>query len=134
MSAAGLYKVCSAAGWDIATPEGKTKCDDFVKALVAESDYKYYEVCGKDKGKSGGTEHCIDNVFDGLLSGIQVTMLQADGLCKEYAKVKYNDDIECSSQKRAGTINKANDYVKCTSKLNPTYYEFKFDEDITPTI
>ena len=128
MSAAGLYKVCTAAGWDIATPDGKTKCDNFVKALVAESDYKYYEICGKDKGKSGGTEYCVDNVFYSLIGGIQVTMLQADGLCKEYARVKYNDDIECSTNTRKGTINPLNDYVKCTSKLKPIYYEFKFDD------
>ncbi len=129
MSAAGLYKVCTAAGWDIVKPEGKTKCEDFVKALVAESDYKYYEVCGKDKGKSGGTEYCVDNVFYSLIGGIQVTMLQADGLAKEYVRLNYKgDDIECSSQTRKGTINPLNDYVKCTSKLNPTYYEFKFDD------
>ena len=134
MSAAGLYKVCTAAGWDIATPDGKTKCDNFVKALVAESDYKYYEICGKDKGKSGGKEYCIDNVFYHwyTVADTQVTMLQADGLCKEYIRVnsqKYNnDEIECSNKSRPGTVNPKNDYVKCTSKLNPIYYEFKFDD------
>ena len=124
MSGAGLYKVCIAAGWDIATTDGKAKCDKFVEALIEKSDYKYLEVCGKDKGKSGGKEYCIDNVF----GGIQVTMLQADGLCKEYARVKYNDDIECSTNTRKGMINPLNDYVKCTSKLKPIYYEFKFDD------
>ena len=58
----------------------------------------------------------------------QVTMLQADGLCKEYARIKFNDDIECSNKSRPGTVNPKNDYIKCTSKLTPTYYEFKFDD------
>ena len=124
MSATGLDKVCAAAGWDTTKPEGKTKCDNFVKALVLESDYKYYEVCGDDQGKTGGDEHCVEDVFyAGLNADIKMTMLQAEGLCKEYARVKYNDDIECSNETRG----KINDYVKCTSKLKPIYYEFKFD-------
>ena len=96
MSASGLYKVCTAAGWDIGIPEGKTKCDKFVNALLDSGTYTYYEVCGPDKGKSGGTERCIDNVFYHwyTVADTQVTMLQADGLCKEYAKVKFKDDID----------------------------------------
>ena len=128
MSASGLYKVCTAAGWDIGTPEGKTKCDKFVNTLLEDATYTYYEVCGPDKGKSGGTERCIDNVFYALINGIDVQIGQAIELSKEYAVVKFNDDIECSSGTRKGTINPKNDYVKCTSKLTPTYYEFKFDD------
>ena len=127
MSASGLYKVCTAAGWDIGTPEGKTKCDKFVNALLDSGTYTYYEVCGPDKGKSGGTERCIDNVFYHwyTVADTQVTMLQADGLCKEYAKVKFKDDIECNVKPRKMD---QNEYVQCTSKLNPIYYEFKFDD------
>lgn len=130
MSASGLYKVCIASGWDIKTPDGKTKCDSFVKSLLDGGSYTYYEVCGPDKGKSGGTERCIDNVFYHwyTVADTQVTMLQADGLCKEYARIKFNDDIECSNKSRPGTVNPNNDYIKCTSKLTPTYYEFKFDD------
>ncbi len=129
MSADGLYKVCIAAGWDIEKTEFKDKCDIFVQALVDGSSYTYYEVCGMDKGKSGGTEYCIEDVFYSFFgSSSQVTMLQADGLCKEYARIKYNDNIECSGAVRSGIINPLNDYVKCTSKLKSVYYEFKFDD------
>ncbi|MDW2994655.1 MAG: hypothetical protein R8N24_01335 [Alphaproteobacteria bacterium] len=130
ISASGLYQVCIAAGWDIKMPDGKTKCDSFVKSLLDGGSYTYYEVCGPDKGKSGGTERCIDNVFYHwyTVADTQVTMLQADGLCKEYARIKFNDDIECSNKSRPGTVNPNNDYIKCTSKLTPTYYEFKFDD------
>ena len=67
ISASGLYQVCIAAGWDIKMPDGKTKCDSFVKSLLDGGSYTYYEVCGPDKGKSGGTERCIDNVFYALV-------------------------------------------------------------------
>ena len=124
ISASGLYQVCIAAGWDIKTPDGKTKCDSFAKSLLDGG----YAVCGPDKGKTGGTERCIDNVFYALVNGIDVQIGQAIELSKEYALVKYNDDIECSDKSRPGTVNPKNDYVKCTSKLTPTYYEFKFDD------
>ena len=124
ISASGLYQVCIAAGWDIKMPDGKTKCDSFVKSLLDGG----YAVCGPDKGKTGGTERCIDNVFYALVNGIDVQIGQAIELSKEYALVKYNDDIECSNKSRPGTVNPKNDYVKCTSKLTPTYYEFKFDD------
>lgn len=129
MSASGLYKVCIAAGWDIEQPAGKDKCDKFVQALVEKSDYKYLEVCGKDANKSDPNKHCIDDVFYHwyTVADTQVTMLQAVGLAKEYARInpKYNDYIECSNKSREVA---KNDYVKCTSKLKPVYYEFKFDD------
>ena len=128
MSVSGLYRVCTAAGWDITQPDGKTKCNNFVQALLEEGTYTYYEVCGMDKGKSGGTEHCIDDVFYAIVNGIDVQLGQAIALSKEYALVKYNDDIECSDDVRPGIVNPLNDYVKCTSKLSKTYYEFKFDD------
>lgn len=128
MSVSGLYKVCTAAGWDITQPDGKNKCNNFVQALLEGGTYTYYEVCGNDKGKSGGTEYCIEDVFYALVNGIDVQIGQAIALSKEYALVKYNDDIECYSESRKGTMNPLNDYIKCTSKLSKTYYEFKFDD------
>jgi hypothetical protein len=128
MSANGLYKVCVAAGWDITQSDGKNKCNNFVQALLEGGTYTYYEVCGNDKGKSGGTEHCIEDVFYALVNGVDVQITQAIELSKEYALVKHNDDIECSNITRKGIINPLNDYIKCTSKLTKTYYEFKFDD------
>lgn len=128
MSANGLYKVCVAAAWDITQSDGKNKCNNFVQALLEGGTYTYYEVCGNDKGKSGGTEYCIEDVFYALVNGVDVQITQAIELSKEYALVKHNDDIECSNITRKGTINPLNDYIKCTSKLTKTYYEFKFDD------
>ena len=127
ISAESMAKICDAAGWD--RVKDKNKRTEFRKALLnaADDNYTYYEVCGKDKGKSGGTEHCVDNVFYALVNGIDVQLSQAMELSKEYALVKYNDDVECSSKPRSSTI-AMNDYIKCTSKLNPIYYEFKFDD------
>ncbi len=128
ISASGLYKVCIAAGWDISQYEGKLKCDAFVTELINSVAYTYYEVCGMDKGKTGGTERCVEDVFYALVNGIDVQLGQAVELSKEYARVKYNDDIECSDDVRPGIVNPLNDYIKCTSKTTPVYYEFKFDD------
>ena len=124
MSGLGLYKVCAKAGWDITTDEGKKKCDNFVNALLEQGKYKYYTVCGKDKGTSGGTEYCVTDIF----SDIEVQLFQAKKLAQEYARVKYKDDIICSSDTRNGAISRIDDYLKCTSRLKPVYYEFKFDD------
>ncbi len=120
LSAESVAKISDAAGWD--REKDKDIRAEFRRELVASP--QYYEVCGDDQGKTGGDEHCIEDVFyAGLNADIKMTMLQAEGLCKEYARVKYNDDIECSNETRG----KLNDYVKCASKLKPIYYEFKFD-------
>ena len=82
---------------------------------------KYYKVCGDDKGKTGGTEICVEGVFN----WINVGMLQAAGLAEEYARVRYNDDIACDNNYRTSWND---DYVRCTSKNSKRYYEFQFDD------
>ena len=82
---------------------------------------KYYKVCGDDKGKTGGTEICVEGVFN----WINVGMLQAAGLAEEYARVRYNDDIACDNNYRTSWND---DYVRCTSKSSKRYYEFQFDD------
>lgn len=121
LSAASISKMCDAAGWD-RTKDSK-KRGNFRKDLIIRSYYTYYEVC-KTKGISGGTEICDDKIFD----DINVTMQEADALAKEYILLKYKDEVQCSTKTRPGTYNKLNDYVKCTSKFYPQYYEFKFDD------
>ena len=129
ISAESMARICDAAGWD--RVKDKAKRANFRRALIDSADdkYTYYKVC-ETPGVSGNkeNEHCIDNVFYAMVNGIDVQLSQAIELSKEYALVKYNDDIECSEQTRPGKINKFNDYVKCTSKLKPVYYEFKFDD------
>ena len=82
---------------------------------------KYYKVCGDDEGKTGGTEICVEGVFN----WINVGRLQAVGLAEEYARVRYNDDIICDSDYRTSWND---DYVRCTSKNSKRYYEFQFDD------
>ena len=82
---------------------------------------KYYKVCGDDKGKTAGTEICVEGVFN----WINVGMLQAAGLAEEYARVRYNDDIACDNNYRTSWND---DYVRCTSKNSKRYYEFQFDD------
>ena len=100
---------------------------------------KYYEVCGKDGGKTGGTERC-ENIF----KDIEVQVAQAKNLAVEYAKVKYNDDIQCDLNVRTtkGVVVaptpvvpavavvpvQGDDYMKCTSLKSNTFYEFQFDD------
>ncbi len=122
VSAESIAKICDAAGWD--RTKDKAKRAEFRRALVSAADdnYTYYEVCGKDKGKIGkDNERCIEFVF----YDIEVQFAQAKNLAQEYAREKYNDEIVCSSDIREGV---KDDYIKCTSKLKPIYYEFKFDD------
>ena len=122
ISAESMAKICDAGGLD--RLKDKTKRLEFRKALLAAADdnYTYYEVCGKDKGKIGkDNERCIEFVF----YNIEVQFAQAKNLAQEYAREKYNDEIVCSSNIREGV---KDDYIKCTSKLKPIYYEFKFDD------
>lgn len=81
----------------------------------------YKEVCGKDKGKTGGEEHCVDNVFN----WVNVGMIQAVALAKEYALIRDNKVIHCSDKYRTSWND---DYVKCVTEDKKTFYEFKFDD------
>lgn len=82
---------------------------------------RYYEVCGNDKGKTGGAEVCEKSTFN----WVNVGQLQAVGLAEEYARVRYNDDIACDNNYRTSGND---DYVRCSSKNSKRYYEFKFDD------
>ncbi|MDW2958574.1 MAG: hypothetical protein R8M37_02080 [Alphaproteobacteria bacterium] len=83
---------------------------------------KYYAVCGNHKGKSGGTEVCVEGVFN----WVNVGRVQAAGLAQEYARVHYKDTIHCDM---VNTELRGNDdFVKCASKKSKRYYEFEFDD------
>lgn len=82
---------------------------------------RYYEVCGNDRGKTGGAEVCEESTFN----WVNVGQLQAVGLAEEYARVRYNDDIACDNNYRTSGND---DYVRCSSKNSKRYYEFKFDD------
>ena len=126
ISAAKLWNVCVAGGLDIKSPDGKKKCYTFVNTMVKRSKISYYEVCGRHKGKTGGTEYCVDDFFSDFIGGIQVQMLQAVELGKEYARVKHNDSsVQCKSKPREGAVD---DMVQCSSRDKNAFYEFVFDD------
>ncbi len=133
----GLWSVCTAAGWDIKNPDDKSKCQNFVNALVSAAS-RYYAVCGDDKGKSGGIEHCIDDVFtrncvpgfcSSSVSGVkvQVSMREAPALAQLYARRAFNDNgIRCRGTSTSCGIN--DDCIQCVSSDGKRFYEFMFDD------
>lgn len=94
------------------------KCSEFKRFIVGG----FHESCGKTKGQPN--DNCIDDVFYSALTGTRVTMLQADGLAKEYARVRHNQDIFCSTNFRTHNLS---DFVKCRTADGQNYYEFKFN-------
>lgn len=94
------------------------KCSEFKRFIVGG----FHESCGKTKGQPN--DNCIDDVFYSALTGTRVTMLQADGLAKEYARVRHNQDIFCSTNFRTHNLG---DFVKCRTADGQNYYEFKFN-------
>lgn len=87
------------------------------------SNLPYYSVCFKDKGKTGGTERCVEKVFN----WVNVGQLQAAGIAQEYARVHYGDTITCKS---GYDTHWNDDYIQCTSTKagSKIYYEFQFDD------
>ena len=82
---------------------------------------QYFAVCKDAKGKSGGTEYCIDKPFNRT----NVQMLQATALAAEYALVKNGHDVRCENEwRKSGN----DDWFSCTSVDNKHFYEFKFDD------
>lgn len=127
--AAGIWSVCTAAGWNIKTADGKSKCTDFGNTLMKYATWNFRAVCDKDKFMiERGTGRCVDNVFSNkLIGGVKVNMLIATGLAKEYARVKYNDNnLVCSKNPRKTTL-PPDDYIQCISMDKNMAYEFRFD-------
>ena len=81
----------------------------------------YKAVCGADKGKTGGTEYCIKDIFNWT----NVGMIQATGLAAEYALIKHGKVVHCSDKYRQESND---DWVQCTTDDKKTFYEFKFDD------
>lgn len=111
----------------------KNKCNAFQKDLITY----FYSVCDSDKGKSKGSEHCINNFFYYVApknlsfgKGTYVRTKEAVGLAKEYALIKDKQNVVCTSA--LGKSKKTNT-VWCTSVGDTKhFYEFKFN-NITET-
>lgn len=128
ISALSIWKVCAAGGLDYdKNAADKTKCKQLQKKLLKEGSVTYFEVCGKDKGKSKGTEYCVDDFFTNkFIGGTQVQMSTAIALAQEYARIKDKDDsVTCSSAYREVGNDEA---IKCASKNRNAFYEFVFDD------
>ncbi len=126
----GLYRVCVAGGMDIKTTDGKNKCEKFASELMKTASLDFYAVCGDDKGKTGGTEECIEGVFENGWSklgdgyDLNTGVMQARAFASAYIKHKHNVDTFCSKDYRSG----GNDeFIKCTSLDNKNFYEVRFD-------
>lgn len=139
-----IRRVCVAAGWQTDFAHAMTdgaKCDAFVEDLLKNASVKLYEVCGKEKGKSGGNEKCI-NDFQALTTN----MIQATGLAKLYAYHKdKTQKVVCSNTARTETTNNTSTirggmnagmapmtsttthYVQCKALDKNIFYEFKFN-------
>lgn len=131
ISAQKLWNLCTAAGWDIKTSNGKSKCQDFVNTLVRKSTISMHMACDKKyKGKSGYI--CVDKFFTNkVYGGTQVNIGPALALAKEYIRIKHNDtSVQCAQKPREITVMAgATDYgVQCTSRDKDAYYELIFDD------
>ena len=62
----------------------------------AAQDLKYYEVCGKDKGKSGKKEYCIEDFFNWT----RTQTSQGIGFAQKYAQSKNHHEIFCDTKYR----------------------------------
>ena len=105
------------------------ECDAFRKDLMIP----FYDVCGKGKGKSEGTEHCINDFFYESFfaphskdANTYVRTWEAVNLSKEYALVKNNQSVVCIPKSKSNII-------LCTSLDHKHFYEFKFN-DINETV
>ena len=85
---------------------------------------KFYDVCKDDRGKSGGTEYCIDKPFNWT----DVQMLQATALATEYAYVQNGHTVRCENDENKIRKSGNDDYISCTSTDNKHFYEFKFND------
>ena len=145
-----LWKLCTAAGWDIsqplpviggtntfqnrwATPEspGITKCRDFVFKIISRAAIKFRAACGPDDNKKQGSV-CVASFFSNeYLGGTQVNLNAAIALSKEYARLKFGKrNVYCDTKPREISVMLgATDYgIQCTTDDNKTFYEFIFDD------
>lgn len=120
-----LWQVCKAGGLDIKATQGKDTCNKIASGLTQSAE-RFFRVCASDKGKTGGKERCVDDVFNGALEGIQVPKSIGVSLAQEYARVKYNDEIVCRDP--FVKIGVADYSLLCKSSKEKIFYEFKFDD------
>ncbi len=99
---------------------------------VRRLNMKYYQVCGKDKGKTGSQEICKDDLFtDKVYGGTQVSLNIGIALAKEWARVNEYREIECDT--KIYDYSALDDSILCSSidkdkNGKRGYFEFVFDD------
>lgn len=123
---ADMLGICAMTGY----AKDLNKCNKFQHDL----DTRFYNVCSKDKGKSGGTEHCVDDFFYESFftlhskdANTYVRTWEAINLAKEYAAVKTKQTVDCRPSNLKSNV------ILCSSVDHKHFYEFKFN-DIKETV
>lgn len=126
ISAGGMWAVCVAGGLDIETAAGKQQCVAFTNALMMFADTEFYAVCDEDEfEKIPDSVKNISVCERDFFNWTNVQMASAVTLAQEYARIKHNDSVVCSTNYRK----KGNDdWVQCKSTTSGAFYEFKFDD------
>ncbi len=102
------------------------------KETVRRLNMKYYQVCGKDKGKTGSQEICKDDLFTNkVYGGTQLDVPSAIILAKEWARVNGYREIECDT--KIYDYSALDDSILCSSidkdeNGKRGYFEFVFDD------
>ena len=128
INAESFWKLCSMAGIDIKTQNGKMQCYNKVADLI-EHNGTYYRACGKDAAKLGAKAICV-NVF----KDIQVQVTQGIALAQEYVLKKFNlKGLKCNKERRKADDGDASkytnqDFIQCYLPATNTYFEFEFDD------
>ena len=126
ISAGSMWAVCVAGGLDIETAAGKQQCVAFTNALMMFADTEFYAVCDEDEfEKIPDSVKNISVCERDFFNWTNVQMASAVTLAQEYARIKHNDSVVCSTNYRK----KGNDdWVQCKSTTSGAFYEFKFDD------
>ena len=122
ISVQDMMDVCSVAGWNTSTSEGKDTCKSFVVNLVEKSAVDFKHVCNT----GGGT--CYED-----FSKVQVNSRDAVALAKKLiAKKNPSADqdkyVVCAWEKKNWNRRNNDDFIPCVSLENDEYYEVRFDD------
>ena len=125
VTVAGMQAVCAAGGLDITTQSGQQQCIDFVTTLSTLSDTNFYHVCDDDEyEKIPESVRNISKCEKDFFTSTKAVLSNAIALAQEYARIKWNDNIVCSSQVRQ---HRSDDWISCKSIKTGAFYEFRFD-------
>ena len=99
ISAGGMWAVCVAGGLDIETAAGKQQCAAFTNALMMFADTEFYAVCDEDEfEKIPDSVKNISVCERDFFNWTNVQMASAVTLAQEYARIKHNDSVVCSTK------------------------------------